>query len=702
MIDSLQDLKNGVSLAYGEERPTWAYVADDLIRRNLPKTGKKYDARVIKEYNPFVQTWAPAMHAQSTLPKDITKFLKVAKKYNVNMEAIRVSERAKKDLPAWYHRAAEKYPNGLFRRTTTECLIETHQSMSVDDLHKTTRRLRDILMRPRHTEEPDCECRFCGDDRVKGCENPAKCCKEADAQLKRIKDKYNPLKKPPIDNLSLTKNRIENNKNTIENNDFVTFDPSIKRDDNIAHIIRVFTKPGAKCSDPAFRRNREGIPLEPKEKAWTDGCCLEYGTEDASTGAATYFGPNSNKNRAYRVPGEKQTNNVGEVVAIIKAVDSVSPFTPLDIITDSRYVMDGVTIHLQEWEEKGWIGVDNSKEFKALVAKLRARGAPTRFKWIKGHSGDPGNEAADRLADEGARKAEFDEIDLTIDKRFDLTGAQLSKLSQAIAYRGIRGEKPKLKLTSGAKKRLDMTRHAVKALSGRYPIDSVMWKSVHHADFQRQIRIFLWTLMHDAYKVGDYWILKAKNMEHFARCHLCGDDDSMDHILTQCESPEVLTIWPLAEKLWRQKIDEWPEIRNAASILACGLSDFKTTKGKKLAGANRLYRIIISESAHLIWKIRCKRLLESNPNDPLISRTEVHNKWVKAINMRLALDIALTRKTYETKALPRKKVLQTWRRTIKDERDLPPDWIRESGVVVSIGRKERNEWAGRPANSGVT
>lgn len=361
------------------------------------------------------------------------------------MEAIRVSERAKKDLPVWYHAATKPPPKGFFRRTTTECLIETHNMRSVEEVHKLTRRLRDILMRPRHTNSPNCECRFCKDDREKGCENPDACCKEANKLMERIEKKYNPLNRPPIDNLSLTKKRIEGNKKAREENGFVTFDPSIKREDDIAHIIRVFTEPEAKCTDPAYRKNRENIGFEPREQVWTDGSCRNFGTEEARTGAGVYFGPNSTKNKAIRVPGETQSNNVGEIIGAIQEIDEVSPFTPLDVITDSKLVMDGVTINLKNWEERGWIGIKNRDEFKVLVAKLRARGAPTRFKWTKGHTGDHGNEEADRLAGEGALKEDTDVINLETDKKFNLTGAQLSKLTQAIAYRGIREKKNKPK-----------------------------------------------------------------------------------------------------------------------------------------------------------------------------------------------------------------------------------------------------------------
>lgn len=99
---------------------------------------------------------------------------------------------------------------------------------------------------------------------------------------------------------------------------------------------------------------------------------------------------------------------------------------------------------------------------------------------------------------------------------------------------------------------------------------------------------------------------------------------------------------------------------------------------------------IISESAYLIWKIRCKRLFESGPNDEQITQREIHNRWVKTINNRLNLDRAMTNKKHTDNAIPRKKVLQTWRRTIQNEKELPADWTTINGVIVSIGQMERH------------
>jgi ribonuclease HI len=45
------------------------------------------------------------------------------------------------------------------------------------------------------------------------------------------------------------------------------------------------------------------------------------------------------------------------------------------------------TIHLKDWDDQGWIGIKNIEWFKRAAYLLR-RTAITRFKWVKGHSGD--------------------------------------------------------------------------------------------------------------------------------------------------------------------------------------------------------------------------------------------------------------------------------------------------------------------------
>lgn len=246
-----------------------------------------------------------------------------------------------------------------------------------------------------------------------------------------------PGKYPPQDNLSLTKSRLDKNLTAKSEDDFVTFNPTIQQGDDLAHIIRVFTKPDKSSADPAYRKTRD-IPLDPDIVAYTDGLCIDRGTKRARTGRGTWFRVNHPDNTSLWIPGEAQSNQVGEVVAVLHTVRTAPVFVPLKILSDLEYVIEGLTIFLKEWEERGFIGIANKEFFMALAALLRERGAPTMFKWIKGHAGIEGNEGADKLAGEGAWKEEVDQIDLEIKDKFNLSGAQLSKITQALAYKGIK------------------------------------------------------------------------------------------------------------------------------------------------------------------------------------------------------------------------------------------------------------------------
>lgn len=101
------------------------------------------------------------------------------------------------------------------------------------------------------------------------------------------------------------------------------------------------------------------------------------------------------------------------------------------------------------------------------------------------------------------------------------------------------------------------------------------------------------------------------------------------------------------------------------------------------AGTTRLFRILISESAHLIWRLRNERVI--NAKDPATTR-EIRNRWLKAINNRLRIDCALTNGIkYGKRAIDKKLVQKTWCNVLKDEENLPKDWTWEAGVLVGVG-----------------
>ncbi|KAJ7779935.1 hypothetical protein B0H16DRAFT_1300123, partial [Mycena metata] len=207
-------------------------------------------------------------------------------------------------------------------------------------------------------------------------------------------------------------------------------------------------------------------------------------------------------------------------------------------------------------------------------------------------------------------------------------------------------------------------------------------KSIRHKDISRNIRNFFWKSMHSAHRVGKYW-------EHIpecgdrANCLHCGAEESLQHILLECSSPGQSEIWKLAEKFWKQKYSEWPEM-SMGLLLGSSLAIFKDGNGKPQPAKSRLYRILVSESAHVIWKLRCDSVIGRGGVPP--TTNEVHNRWIKIINGRLEIDINLTNKVKYGKqqVIPPSLVLETWRGTLHREGELPVDWLREPGVLVGI------------------
>ncbi|KAJ6469898.1 hypothetical protein C8R45DRAFT_837114 [Mycena sanguinolenta] len=270
-----------------------------------------------------------------------------------------------------------------------------------------------------------------------------------------------------------------------------------------------------------------------------------------------------------------------------------------------------------------------------------------------------------------------------IPQAYDLTGLKLSAGSQKSFYRAIAAKRKRPERVK-TKVMLDQTRYAAAHLAGNTPTDEEIWKSIRHPDITRMTRDFLWRCMHQAYKVGEHW-RNIPTFEHFATCRHCDVDDSLEHILTVCEAPGQEILWNLAKELWETKGYAWPEI-SLGGIMACGFADVEDARGRRDPGANRLYRILVSETANLIWKTRCTRVIERG-SDPAqyFSEAELRNKWRYCMNSRLKTDFILTDKLkFENRALNPKKVLGTWKGILKDPENLADPQLSQSRVLVGM------------------
>jgi len=168
------------------------------------------------------------------------------------------------------------------------------------------------------------------------------------------------------------------------------------------------------------------------------------------------------------------------------------------------------------------------------------------------------------------------------------------------------------------------------------PSDEQIWNSIRDRDVSRSIRDYFWRSLHGSYKCRAHW-LNIPGYEHWATCHDCHVDESMEHILVECTASGQDLIWRLCGQLWEKKFQKMPEM-TLGLILGCGIAEFNNSKGKKMPHASRLFRIMVSESAYLIWKVRNERVIGGRKH----TETEIHNRWVSCMNMRLKMDQLLT------------------------------------------------------------
>lgn len=148
---------------------------------------------------------------------------------------------------------------------------------------------------------------------------------------------------------------------------------------------------GFVCVVPVFHIDDVGTPTEP---LMVDGKQLWVHT---TTGSG----------------GEKETtNNRMELTAVIRGLHHLRFRTDYDltVVSDSKYVIQGITEWIKGWKTKNWIGsnkqpVKNQDLWKQLDA-LVGTFSNLKWKWVKGHSGNQFNEMADELAVAGILKEE--------------------------------------------------------------------------------------------------------------------------------------------------------------------------------------------------------------------------------------------------------------------------------------------------------
>lgn len=142
-------------------------------------------------------------------------------------------------------------------------------------------------------------------------------------------------------------------------------------------------------------------------QVYVDGSCSFNGCQNAVAGIGVWFGDQHPLNVSETLTQPRVTNIVAEILAVIKACQICleQDLCKAKILTDSQYLIDCITEHIQKWKTNGWKNakgkpVVNQELFQKLDQLLT--NLDIQFEHVRGHRGNHGNEQADRLAKRGA------------------------------------------------------------------------------------------------------------------------------------------------------------------------------------------------------------------------------------------------------------------------------------------------------------
>jgi len=139
---------------------------------------------------------------------------------------------------------------------------------------------------------------------------------------------------------------------------------------------------------------------------YTDGAC-SGNPGPGGWGALLIFADNE---KELRGGAPETTNNRMELTAAIEGLKALNRSCQIDLYTDSTYVKDGITKWIHNWKRNGWRNaskkpVKNAELWQALDDLVQKH--EITWHWVKGHAGEPGNERADMLANEGMASVRY-------------------------------------------------------------------------------------------------------------------------------------------------------------------------------------------------------------------------------------------------------------------------------------------------------
>ncbi|MGQ8365847.1 ribonuclease HI [Glaciecola sp. 1036] len=134
---------------------------------------------------------------------------------------------------------------------------------------------------------------------------------------------------------------------------------------------------------------------------YTDGSCLGNPGPGGFGALLEYKGTEKSIAKGFKLT----TNNRMELLAVIEGLNALKSPCHVTLYTDSQYVKNGIQKWIHNWKKRDWRTADKKKVKNEDLWKkldLVANKHQIDWRWVKGHSGNPGNEKVDTLARDAA------------------------------------------------------------------------------------------------------------------------------------------------------------------------------------------------------------------------------------------------------------------------------------------------------------
>ncbi|EJD42138.1 hypothetical protein AURDEDRAFT_67864 [Auricularia subglabra TFB-10046 SS5] len=654
----------GLYLLPAPTRPTWAYIADQLLQAAATGESKK---KVPEEQrrDPFTQSWKANPRK---LPFILQQMVRVARKYHLAFDAPDIPQRIREQMNVWAHPASLGERRRPLKPWTIRCLKLYHAVDTVEDLEEIAE-----LDADGHEEASDCDCNNCVDDRAEGCRHPYRCQGMASELIGNIAERWNPSYPSPEYRTDLQDLFADTHDDWREDRE--TYIPFVKcaeapaRIEDMAricvHAIGMNQAPATETMRREAGYVRDEGPNESPVHVIVCAGMTNDGTDEARGGFAVHF-PNGEYSEIDQpCAGEGHSYIRALALGVIKALQSIPSNQDVYMVLTSRTMIQYLTKNLAEHERRGWMGVRESAELRATAAAIRSRSGEVVFY----HVGKKRREKWPDVKETQVRATAIAMLDegrvVTTQEysAFDRPGMSLIGLRQREAAWAVReASKVSASPRKTTEKNISTIKADISSYCGYTPTTEQIWRGIRGNDMSRQARNFLWKAVHGAHKIGSYFHKMPSPWKEMAQCPTCGIEESMEHILLDCPDSKQAVIWEQVGKFFEmRRIDAGVSL---GTILGCANVRLEGFGSNRDPPKERAYRIVVAESAFLAWKLRCEKRIE-HADDPewTISDKEAKTRWQHMIRARRWQDrfLAKSRRRYPVGSNQRYITWATWR-----------------------------------------